>query len=467
MRQIVADQQLIAVHSQAGQNQRRVRGRCWTALGILAAWLLACWPAATFAADQAERRPNVIVIMADDIGAECYGCYGSKQYRTPHIDRMAATGMRFTHCYSQPLCTPSRVKLMTGLSNARNYSAFSILNRDQKTIGQYFKEAGYATAVAGKWQLLGAEQYAPRFRGKGTWPQEAGFDHICLWQVDRLGSRYWAPLLYVDGENKSFGPDEYGPDICCNYLLNFMEQHRDRPFFIYYPMILVHAPFEPTPGSASRESKDDQQNFEDMVAQMDAQIGRIVAKTEELGIAENTLILVTGDNGTHPRIRSVINGQTVRGGKGRMTDAGTHVALVARWPGKIAAGSVSDALVDFSDFLPTVLEAAGIERPQHLDGVSFLSQLLGNPGPTREWIYMWYWPRPEQGRPARMARDRRFKLYGDGRFYDLQADPSEEHPIAEPTGEALTAHAKLSKVLETMPAEGATVLRFPARPKRQ
>lgn len=455
--------------------QRRVEPSSWlggwgascrtmllATLSISAACMCMAWPAAVVAADEAPQRPNVILIMADDIGAECYGCYGSKQYQTPHIDRLAASGMRFTHCYSQPLCTPSRVKLMTGVCNARNYSSFSILNRDQKTIGQYFKEAGYATAIAGKWQLLGAEHYPPRFRGKGTWPHEAGFDRICLWQVDRLGSRYWEPLLYVDGQNKTFGPDEYGPEICCNYLLNFMQEHRERPFFVYYPMILVHDPFAPTPASASRQSKDRQQNFEDMVTEMDRLIGRIVAKTEELGIADNTLILVTGDNGTHPSIRSTLNGETIRGGKRSLTEAGTHVALVARWPGKIAAGSVSDALVDFSDFLPTVLEATGIERPKNLDGQSFLPQLLGKPGPARKWIYQWYWPRPEQGQPARLARDRRFKLYGDGRFYDLQTDPREQKPIRKPAGEAQAAHAKLSKVLETMPAEGATVLRFAA-----
>lgn len=153
------------------------------------------------------RRPNVILIMADDVGYECFGCYGSRQYRTPNIDRLATEGMRFQHCYSQPLCTPSRVKLMTGLSNVRNYVAFSILNRDQRAIGQYMKQGGYHTAVAGKWQLLGAQHYAPRFRGRGTWPEKSGFDEICLWQVDQLGSRYWKPQLYVNGANRTFGPD--------------------------------------------------------------------------------------------------------------------------------------------------------------------------------------------------------------------------------------------------------------------
>ena len=111
------------------------------------------------------RRPNIVLIMADDIGYECFGSYGSTQYKTPNIDQMAADGMRFTHCYSQPLCTPSRVKILSGISNVRNYSGFSVLNRDQRTIGQYFKDAGYATAIAGKWQLYGAEHYSAKFRG--------------------------------------------------------------------------------------------------------------------------------------------------------------------------------------------------------------------------------------------------------------------------------------------------------------
>ena len=155
--------------------------------------------------DAAPQRPNIILIMADDIGYECFGCYGSKQYQTPQIDRLARQGMRFNHCYAQPLCTPSRVKLMTSLSNVRNYSAFSVLNRDQRTIGQYFKAAGYQTMIAGKWQLLGAEHYSAQFRGKGSRPEEMGFDQSCLWQVDKLGNRYWEPLLYINGKHRQFG----------------------------------------------------------------------------------------------------------------------------------------------------------------------------------------------------------------------------------------------------------------------
>ncbi len=407
-------------------------------------------------------RPNIILIMADDVGYECFGCYGSSQYQTPNIDRMAQRGMRFDHCYSQPLCTPSRVKIMTGRYNVRNYSAFSILNRDQRTIGQYFRDAGYRTAVAGKWQLLGAEHYSDRFRGKGTWPRDAGFDNMCLWQVDRLGSRFWKPLLYVDGANREFGNDDYGPDIATRYITDFMEAHKDKPFFVYYPMILVHSPFVPTPNSESRESKNRQRNFEDMVAYMDELVGRIVRKTDGLGIAERTLILFTGDNGTHKSIRSGLNGQPIQGNKGATTDAGTRVPLVAYWPGVIRAGRVNDDLVDFSDFLPTLLEAAEATVPTNLDGWSFLPQLRGEAGNPREWIYCYYCPRPERTPATRFVRDRRFKLYGDGRFFDVAADPTEKQPLEDVAKDAAAdaARRKLAEAMKSLPDEGQTLLNF-------
>ncbi|MCA9026773.1 MAG: sulfatase-like hydrolase/transferase [Planctomycetaceae bacterium] len=407
-------------------------------------------------------RPNVILIMADDIGYECFGCYGSTQYSTPHIDRMAKRGMRFTHCYSQPLCTPSRVKLMTGLSNVRNYAAFSILRRDQRTIGQYFHDAGYHTAIAGKWQLLGADQYSKQFRGKGTWPQDTEFDEICLWQVDKMAERYHAPGLWINGENQQFGDDQYGPEICANFLIDFMKAHQDEPFFVYYPMILVHNPFVPTPDSASLTSKKRQQNFEDMVAYMDKLVGRIVQTTEDLGIAERTLILFTGDNGTNKEITSTLNGREIQGGKGLMTDAGTRVALVAQWPGVIPEGQVTDTLVDFSDFLPTTLEATGQAIPLGLDGQSFLPQLRGERGMPREWIHMYYCPRPEQTPPQQFVRDQRWKLYADGRFFDVEADVLEQHPLGDlETGSPeATAHTKLKQALAQFPSMGQSLLDF-------
>ena len=413
-------------------------------------------------AAETPPRSNVILIMADDIGYECFGCYGSRQYRTPHIDAMAERGMRFTHCYSQPLCTPSRVKLMTGLSNARNYSAFSVLNKSQKTIGQYFRDAGYRTAIAGKWQLYGAEHYSPRFRGKGTLPGEAGFANVCLWQVDRLGERYHAPLMNVEGENRQFDESHYGPDVACDYLIDFMKRSKGEPFFVYYPMILVHSPFVPTPDSESSDSKKGQRNFEDMVAYMDKQVGRIIAATEELGIAERTLILFVGDNGTNKKITSTLNGREIQGGKGMTTDAGTRVPLVALRPGTVPAGRVCEDIVDFSDFLPTTLQSTGTPVPDGLDGRSFWPQLQGQQGTPREWIYCFYCSRPEKKTPVRFARDQRWKLYGDGRFYDVANDVLEESPIEQVAAGSAAAAAKekLTQALESMPAKGQSLLQF-------
>lgn len=434
-------------------------------LGLCAATFITTAAFGQTGADRAEVRPNIILIMADDIGYECFGCYGSKQYETPNIDRLAREGMRFEHCYSQPLCTPSRIKLMTGLSNARNYVAFSILRKDQRTIGQYFRDAGYQTAVVGKWQLLGAKHYSEQFRSKGTWPEQCGFQKICLWQVDQLGSRYWNPLLYVDGKNREFGPDDYGPEVVTDYLLEFMSDHRDEPFFAYYPMILVHSPFQPTPDSASRESKDRQRNFEDMVRYMDKLVGRIVERTESLGIADRTLILFTGDNGTHTTIQSTLDGRTIRGGKGSTTDAGTRVPLVAYWPGVVPKGRVCEDLVDFSDFLPTVLEAAGIDVPSGLDGRSFWPQLTGASGNPRQWMYCFYCPRPERTPSVRFVRDRRWKLYGDGRFFAVENDVLEKQPLAVESldAEAAAARKKLAAALKSMPDKGRMLLQFTPR----
>ena len=423
---------------------------------IVAALALMCLVPAASAA-----RTNVIVIMADDIGYECYGTYGSKQYLTPNIDRLAEQGMKFEHCYSQPLCTPSRIKIMSGISNVRNYSGFSVLNRDQRTIGQYFRDAGYRTMIGGKWQLLGAKHYKEEFREKGSWPEDCGFDEHCLWQVDDLGDRFWNPKLRINGTNLQFSEDDYGPTIVNDHILRFMEKNHDQPFLVYYPMILVHNPFLPTPDSEHRNNKDKQKNFEDMVAYMDKMIGRVAGKVDELGIADRTLILVTGDNGTNKAITSMLNGIQIKGGKGQTNDSGTRVALVARMPGTVPAGTVNSDLVDFSDFLPTTLAAAGAPKPTGIDGHSFWPQLQGQAGTPREWIYCYYNPRPERTEPARFARTKQFKLYGDGKFYEVPADVLEQHPLTELSPEAKAAKAKLAKVLNSFPAEGQTLLKFP------
>lgn len=416
--------------------------------------------AATFlmapASAVSKDRTNVILIMADDIGYECYGAYGGTSYPTPNIDRLAANGMRFQHCYSQPLCTPTRVKVMTGKSNTRNYAAFSVLKRSERTFGHMLRDAGYRTAIAGKWQLYGAEHYGKQFRSKGSFPQDMGFERHCLWQVNKLGSRFWSPTITIDGALKKFGNDVYGPDVYCQFLIDRMTEFKDEPFFLYYPMALVHSPFVPTPDSDDRASKDKQKNFGDMVSYMDKLIGRIVEQTVKLGIAEKTLVLVTGDNGTHKSLKSKMGDVTIQGGKGLPTDAGTRVALVGYQPGTIPKGQVTNRLVEFSDFLPTIATAAGAGIPQGLDGVSFLPTLHGNPAKPREPIYVYYWPRPERGKPLRFARTHSWKLYGDGRMFNVKDDVFENTPV---TGHDDVRNS-LQSVLDRMPAQGQTLLKY-------
>lgn len=417
----------------------------------LTIWLGVC-------AAVAKPKTNVILIMADDIGYECYGAYGGTSYRTPVLDKLASDGMRFTHAYSQPVCTPTRVKIMTGLSNVRNYASFSVLKKTERTFGHMMRDAGYRTAIAGKWQLLGAEHYQAPIRGAGSLPQDMGFERHCLWQVDKLGERFWGPKLTIDGQLKQFPKEVFGPDVYCQFLLDRMEEYKNEPFFLYYPMVLVHSPFVPTPDSADRKSRDKQRNFADMVAYMDRLIGRIVDKTVALGIAEQTLILVTGDNGTHKSLKSNMGKTVIKGGKGLPTDAGTHVALFGYQPGTVPAGKVSETLIEFSDFLPTIAQAAGVRPLSPTDGRSFLPQLHGQKGDPREDIFVYYWPRPERGQPLRFVRNHRWKLYGDGKLFDVKNDVLEKKPV---TGSQTAAVRKnLQAGLDRMPSQGQTLLKF-------
>jgi arylsulfatase A len=366
--------------------------------------------------------------MADDFGYECVGANGGESYQTPHLDTLAATGMRFERCYVQPLCTPTRVQLMTGLYNVRNYANFAAIDRGATTFAHLLKRAGYVTAVAGKWQLG---------RGKKL-PQRLGFDESCLWQHTRRPPRYANPGLEYNGDERDFSNGEYGPDLVNDFACDFITRHKERPFLLYYPMILTHGPFQPTPDSADwdpdvrgERRRRDVKHFADMVTYMDMLIGRLTAKLDELGIRENTLVIFLGDNGTGREITSQFKGQSYPGGKGRANARGMHVPLIANWPGRVPAGHVNSDLISSTDFLPTLCEAAGAKLPSSLaaDGQSFLPQLLGQKGQPREWIYCWYARNGGPTATAEFAMSVRHKLYRDGEFFDLSADPFEERPL--------------------------------------
>ena len=226
-------------------------------------------------------------------------------------------------------------------------------------------------------------------------------------------------------------------------------------------MILTHCPFCPTPGTAdydpqdkgSKTYKGDAKYFGDMVSHMDQIVGKIEQQLIDSGVRDNTLILFTGDNGTDKPVVSQMGDRTVVGGKGKMDDTGTHVPLIANWPGQIQAGAVSDRLVDFSDFFPTLCQVANIpvSPDWHLDGHGFLGELRGQPGAGRDWIYVWY-SRNGGAKGQEWARDQRFKLYGDGRFFDVKNDPAEKQPVSKikdlESAPAKSAYRKLKKVLK-------------------
>ncbi len=421
--------------------------------GILA--LMGHGVAAARAQAAQRRRPNIILIMADDLGYECLGCYGSVSYTTPMLDQLAKTGMRFDHAYSQPLCTPSRVKIMTGRCNFRNYVAFGVLDPGETTFAHILQQAGYATCVAGKWQLYGRDT---GWVGAGTYPDRAGFDDYCLWQIEERESRYADPLIKRKGAPLQVFKDAYGPDVFCDYITEFMERNRHRHFLVYYPMCLVHDPFVPTPDTTAWREDRTAQNvkyFADMVAYMDKVVGRIVRKVDELGLRDNTLILFTGDNGTSGKIVSeMADGRTIRGGKGHTTDAGTHVPFIANWQGVVPSGSVCDDLISFDDFLPTLAELTGAPLPRNvtIDGRSFAAQLHGAKGSPRECILCHYDPRHGPWARTRFARNKRWKLYDDGRLFDLVTDPLEQAPVPAGGGgtDAGAARKLLQEALNSM-----------------
>ena len=411
------------------------------------------------------ERANVLLIMADDMGAECVQDYGGESYRTPQLTRLAAEGMRFQNAHSMPVCTPTRVQLMTGRSNAATYERFSVLAPGSTTFAHVFKDAGYRTAVAGKWQLYGASHYAEQHRGAGLRPEAAGFDTWQLWQVEELGSRYWDPLLERDGELQPVQPGAFGPDLTIDFLLDFLDAAREGPFFAYYPMALPHDPFVRTPHSSEGELTR-QERFADMVAHVDRNVGRLLDALDERGLSESTLVVFTADNGTSTRITSQRLGAQVRGAKAKTIDTGTHVPLYLRWTGHVPAGALEDALVSHEDIFATLLEACGLTPPDELvlDGPSYWGLCEGRAIEEREWIASYYWPRPSRvdTSAVRWARDLRYKLYEDGRLYDVLDDPLEATPLeVEADSPEARAIDRLRLGLESLPADPLRIYRPP------
>jgi len=403
----------------------------------------------------AAQRPNIVLIMADDLGMECVQAYGGRSYQTPHIDRLAREGMRFTRCFANPYCSPSRAQLLTGrypLHNGMRRVIYDpqrhreFLDPKQETgFANLLKSAGYKTAMAGKWQVS--------FLYERDTVRDFGFDEYQCWKiVDSAGtrnSRFAAPVFVRNGktlEEELAG--KYGPNVNAEFLIDFMRRNKERPFLVYYAMLLPHFPWEPTPHSDEPLKKSptrmgDPKYFPDMVAYMDHLVGRIVKAVDDLSLSDNTIILFTADNGTQRGLKSKwSDGQTTRtivGGKGMLTDAGTHVPLVVRWPKHIKPGAKCEELVDLSDFLPTFVELVRAKLPEkRINGRSFLPQLLGKSSEPRQWVHI-------QDKGRRYVRSKRFMLFSDGKFLRVTPPGGKAEKVTGPLSADVQAEKAMLK----------------------
>ena len=398
------------------------------------------------------EKPNILLILADDVGREVLGSYGGTSYPTPHLDRLARTGLRFEHAYSMPVCHPSRICLMTGRYPFRlGHPVWGTFpdQWEERTLPQVLKRAGYATAIAGKWQLT-------LLREDPEHPFRLGFDQYSLFGWHE-GPRYYEPLIWENGRIRSDVRGEYGPDVYVRFLTEFMERHRPGPFFAFYSMALCHDVTDDLDEPVPFGPRGRYDSYREMVEAMDQRVGRLVGALDRLGLREKTLIFFTTDNGTPKRsIITARDGKLVRepvssrmgeriipGGKGDLTDAGTRVPTIANWKGTLPQGESTDAMLDFSDLLPTLADLGGAEIPpdQTLDGTSFAPLLRAEPGEGRDWVFA-------EHRGRSWVRTRDWKLYRDGRFFHVADDPDETQAI--PSDREPAARGRLQTALDTL-----------------
>ena len=388
------------------------------------------------------RNPNVILIMADDIGYEGLGINGSLSYNTPNLDALASNGVNFTNAIANPLCTPSRVKIMTGKYNYKNYDYFTHLNSSEKTFGNLFKENGYETAIVGKWQLNGLKisEIDQSIKEDNTRPYKFGFDEYCLWQLTKtkdFGERFANPLIEQNGKFLDRNKDLYGPDIVSDYAIDFIQRNKEKPFFLYYPMLLAHDPFVPTPDSDEWNNPDLRYKknnifFKDMVEYMDKIVGKIIQEIKAQGLEDNTLIIFLGDNGTNRTlVTKTVNGD-VKGAKGNTITHGVHVPMIASWPTKIKKPIIYDGVVDLTDFYATFSDILNVSNDS--DGKSLTHIFYGNKKNIRETVTIYYDPKwsvyVDRYRNI-FSQDKRYKLYKNGEFFDMKNDIFEENPLKE------------------------------------
>ncbi len=449
-------------------------------LGYLAGTAAAaCAPASkrSAAGESRRERPNIVFVLADDLGYGDLGCYGQKRIKTPSIDKMAAEGIRFTDHYAgSTVCAPSRCVLMTGLHTGH---CLVRSNKEVKPMGQMplkpetvtvaesLKEAGYATGLVGKWGLGGP--------GSTGVPNRQGFDYFFGYLCQRHAHNYYPEFLFrntdriplpgnkvdnsrKDGAGMAVERGQYAYDLCAEEAIKFVERNKDRPFFLYFSPTIPHANNEagnkgmevPSLGDyADLDWPEPQKGHAAMISRLDADVGRLLAKLQELGLDERTLVFFTSDNGPHreggvdPNFNDS-NGP-LRGIKRSLYDGGIRVPMIARWPGKIRPGTETDHISAFWDFLPTACEAAGIRPPENLDGSSYLPTLLGDEARQKKHEYL-YW-RYYGTRAVRMGKWKAVGQPRGGRFelYDLEADLGESKNVAADNPQIV---ARMKRIME-------------------
>ncbi len=402
-------------------------------------------PSSAEARQNQARKPNIIFILADDLGIGEVGCYGADNYKTPNIDRLASQGIRFTNAYTAPLSGPSRATILTGRhlfrTGATNQDACRLLDPAVETMMPgYLKKAGYVTASIGKWGQLPLN------------PDAFGFDDYLKFQGSGI---YWntqarGKVYLLNGVETKLKDKEYMPDVMREHLVDFLTLHVNDPFYVYYSLSHVHTEILPTP-----DSKPDSKNiYADNISYMDKLVGQLIADLDRLKLSENTILVFFGDNGTAAARadQAIIGGQRLIGQKGSMLEGGSLEPLIVYWPGVTPKGKVSRDLISAVDFVPTFAEIAGAQLPKDkiLDGQSFNAQLHGEKGNPRSSIFVqlannWY------------VRSSDYKLNQSGELFDMSKAPFEEIPIPVDTkdSKAISARATLQAEAERLnPAGG-------------
>jgi arylsulfatase A-like enzyme len=396
------------------------------------------------AAAQGSRRPNIVWIMADDMGWGDPGCYGQKLIQTPHIDRLAAQGMRFTSAYAgSAVCAPSRSCLMTGQhsghtrvrwnSSVRTGQRVPLLAEDV-TVAEVLRQSGYTTGIVGKWGLgEPGTTGIPTRQGFDDWYGFLNQDHAVDYYTDHLWRNETKEPI---AGNQNGAKGAYTTDLFTREALRFIRANRWNPFYLYLTYTAPHADLQvPSQGIyADKPWSEADKNYAAMITHMDRGIGQVLELLSRLRLASETVVIFTSDNGVgHKTGLPLFHGTgPFRGAKGEVYEGGLRVPMIVRWPGRVKAGSVSRVPWAFWDFLPTAAELAGAKPPQGIDGVSILPVLLGkSDSPKREYFY-WESHQKAFHQAIRVEdwKGVRHGLRGALELYDLAADEAEKHNVA-------------------------------------